>query len=74
MEKIVKDGWYKVYDYKLCEYEVYVEFGIVKRCLCNDCTAYPYRVYKNGGWYKDLDISFDDLRAGLLTGNVVITC
>ena len=35
-------------------------------------TAYPYRVYRNAGWDKDLQLSFDDLRSGLLCGNVVI--
>ena len=70
---MVNDGWHKVYDYKLREYEVYVEGGIVKQCVCNGCTAYPYRVYRNGGWDKDVDMSFDDLRAGLLCGNVVVT-
>ena len=72
MEKMVKDGWYKVQDCNLRFYEVYVEDGEVKRGISDGCTAYPYRVYRNAGWDKDLTMTLDELRAGLLCGNVVI--
>ena len=72
MEK-VNDGWHKLRDYLLREYEVYVEGGIVTRCICNGRIAYPYHVSWNGGWEKDLHMSFDDVRSGLLCANVVIT-
>ena len=67
MEKIVKDGWHKVYGY-----DVYAEDGMVKRAVSDGVTAYPYRICKHGGWDIDTSMSLDALRAGMARGTVII--
>ena len=72
MEKMVKDGWYKVQDCNLRFYEVYVEGGIVKRGISDGCTAYPYRVSRYGGYDIDTHMTLDALRAGLSRETIIL--
>ena len=64
------DGWHNVYGSR-----VYVQGGRVVRGISSDgqCTVYPYRSSRWGGYDIDTSMTLAALRAGIRRGTVILT-